>query len=65
MRKVKLAPPTALNTHSLEDGKLTIRISIAYRDGADAVWKLKSIQEVTVRGAGSSPHVETKDPKPV
>ncbi len=52
-RVVELKPDAPLNMHSLHDGKLTIKISIAYRDGTDAIWKVKSIQEATVRGSSS------------
>jgi tetratricopeptide (TPR) repeat protein len=63
MRVVKLKPDSSLNVHALEGSKVTIKISIAYRDGADAIWKLKSIQEATVRGGGNPP--PTTEPKPV
>ncbi|HEY9746121.1 MAG TPA: hypothetical protein V6C99_07890 [Oculatellaceae cyanobacterium] len=49
IRVVKLEPSEKLNVHALKDGKVTIKIYIAYQDGGDTVWKLKSIQEVTIR----------------
>jgi hypothetical protein len=39
---------------------MTVKISIAYRDGNDAVWKLKSIQEATIQGGASHPVTEAK-----
>jgi tetratricopeptide (TPR) repeat protein len=59
---VNLKPDNQLSIHALQGGKLTVKISVAYRDGNDAVWKLKSIQEVTVQGGASQPAAE---PKPV
>jgi len=59
---VTMKPPTQLSIHALQGGKMTVKISIAYRDGNDAIWKLKSIQEVTVQGS-SQP--TTTEPKPV
>lgn len=59
---VSLKPETLLSVHALQGGKMTVKISIAYRDGNDAIWKLKSIQEVTVQGS-SQP--TTTEPKPV
>ena len=53
-----------LNIHALQDDKLTIKISIAYRDGNDAVWKVKSEQDVTVHGASSADNgKDSKDSK--
>jgi tetratricopeptide (TPR) repeat protein len=49
IRIVELEPKDKMNIHALKDGKITVKISIAYQDGGDAVWKLKSIQEITVR----------------
>jgi len=60
---VKLKPETQLNIHALQGGKLTVKISISYRDGNDTVWKLKSIQDVTVQGGSTQP--ATTEPKPV
>lgn len=57
---VSLKPETQLSIHALQGGKLTVKISIAYRDGNDAVWKLKSIQEVTVQSGAAHPSDETK-----
>lgn len=48
-RLVSIKPESKLNIHALKDNKVTIKISIAYRDGNDAVWKVKSIQEATIR----------------
>lgn len=53
VRTVTLKPDTPLNVHSLQGGKVTVKISIAYRDGKDAEWKVKSIQETTVRSGHS------------
>jgi tetratricopeptide (TPR) repeat protein len=53
IRVVELEPTDKLNIHSLKDGKITVKISIAYQDGGDAIWKLKSIQEVTVRNTSA------------
>jgi tetratricopeptide (TPR) repeat protein len=50
-RTVTLKPENKLNIHTLKGGKMTVKISIAYREGADAEWKVKSIQETTLRGA--------------
>jgi tetratricopeptide (TPR) repeat protein len=55
IRVVELEPQDKLNIHSLKDGKITVKISIAYQDGGDAVWKLKSIQEITVRNTAIQP----------
>jgi tetratricopeptide (TPR) repeat protein len=49
IRVVKLEPTEKLNIHALKDGKITVKISIAYQDGGDTTWKLKSIQEITIR----------------
>jgi tetratricopeptide (TPR) repeat protein len=57
---VSLKPETQLSIHALQGGKMTVKISIAYRDGNDAVWKLKSIQETTVQSGASQPSNETK-----
>jgi tetratricopeptide (TPR) repeat protein len=59
---VTLKPDTKLNIHALQGGKMTVKISIAYRDGNDAIWKLKSIQEAVVRVPTQAPPA---DPKPV
>jgi tetratricopeptide (TPR) repeat protein len=59
---VTLKPDARLNIHALQGGKMTVKISIAYRDGNDAIWKLKSIQEAVVR---SSAPAESTEPKPV
>lgn len=59
---VTLKPDSDLNIHALQDGKMTIRIFIAYRDGNDAIWRLKSIQEAVVR---TTPAVTETEPKPV
>jgi len=60
---VSLKPENQLSIHALQGGKLTVKISIAYRDGNEAVWKLKSIQDVTVQGGSTQP--ATTEPKPV
>ncbi|MCE3234458.1 MAG: hypothetical protein K0Q50_638 [Vampirovibrio sp.] len=57
---VSLKPDAKLNVHALQGGKMTVKISIAYRDGNDAVWKLKSIQEATIQGGASHPVTEAK-----
>lgn len=57
---VSLKPDSKLNVHALQGGKMTVKISIAYRDGNDAVWKLKSIQEATIQGGASRPVTEAK-----
>jgi hypothetical protein len=49
-----------LNIHALQGGKMTVKISIAYRDGNEAVWKLKSIQEATIQAGSSKPVLESK-----
>ncbi len=59
---VSLKPESQLSIHALQGGKMTVKISIAYRDGNEAVWKLKSIQETTVQGDSTQPSTE---PKPV
>jgi Tfp pilus assembly protein PilF len=57
---VSLKPDSKLNIHALQGGKMTVKISIAYRDGNDAIWKLKSIQEATIQAGSSRPTVESK-----
>lgn len=57
---VSLKPDTKLNVHALQGGKMTVKISIAYRDGNDAIWKLKSIQEATIQGGATRPVTEAK-----
>lgn len=57
---VNLKPDGKLNVHALEKGKLTVKISIAYRDGNEAVWKLKSIQEATISTSTLRPMLEAK-----
>lgn len=59
---VQLKPDSKLNIHTLQNGKLTVKISIAYRDGTDPGWKLKSIQEATIQ---SDSHATPSEPKPV
>ncbi|WP_373531014.1 tetratricopeptide repeat protein [Vampirovibrio sp.] len=55
-----LKPDNKLNVHALQDGKLTVKISIAYRDGNEAVWKLKSIQEASISTGTLRPVLEAK-----
>jgi tetratricopeptide (TPR) repeat protein len=55
-----LKPEGKLNVHALQDGKLTVKISIAYRDGNEAVWKLKSIQEASISTGTLRPVLEAK-----
>jgi tetratricopeptide (TPR) repeat protein len=55
-----LKPEGKLNIHALQDGKLTVKISIAYRDGNEAVWKLKSIQEASISKETLRPILEAK-----
>lgn len=62
IRVVELQPKNKLNIHALKDGKITVKISIAYQDGGDAIWKLKSIQEITVRNTASEPTTPTGAP---
>lgn len=57
---VDLKPDNKLNVHALQGGKLTVKISIAYRDGTEAVWKLKSIQEATIAPGSLRPTLEAK-----
>jgi tetratricopeptide (TPR) repeat protein len=57
---VSLKPDSKLNIHALQGGKMTVKISIAYRDGNDAVWKLKSIQEATIQAGMTHPAMEAK-----
>ena len=57
---ISLKPESQLSIHALQGGKMTVKISIAYRDGNDAIWKLKSIQETTVRGGNETPSTEAK-----
>lgn len=57
---VELKPDTKLNVHALQNGKLTVKISIAYRDGTEAVWKLKSIQEASISTGTLRPVLEAK-----
>jgi tetratricopeptide (TPR) repeat protein len=61
---VTLKPDASLNIHALQGGKMTIRISIAYRDGNDAIWRLKSIQETVVRTTEPA-NENNAEPKPV
>lgn len=60
---ITLTPDSKINVHALQGGKMTVKISIAYRDGNDAVWKLKSIQEVMVHTA--QPAATNTEPKAV
>ena len=57
---VSLKPNAKLNVHALQSGKLTVKISIAYRDGSEAVWKLKSIQEASISTGNLRPVLEAK-----
>jgi tetratricopeptide (TPR) repeat protein len=57
---ISLKPDHKLNIHALQGGKMTVKISIAYRDGNEAVWKLKSIQEATIQAGSSKPVLESK-----
>ncbi len=57
---VELKPDSKLNVHALKEGKLTVKISIAYQDGDDAVWKLKSIQEASISTGTLRPVLEAK-----
>lgn len=57
---IDLKPDLKLNVHALQDGKLTVKISIAYRDGTEAVWKLKSIQEASISTGTLRPVLEAK-----
>ncbi len=57
---VELKPDTKLNVHALQNGKLTVKISIAYRDGTEAVWKVKSIQEASISTGTLRPVMEAK-----
>lgn len=63
-RTVSLAPADKINVHALQGGKMTVKVSIAYRDGADATWKVKSIQEAQIRSA-PPPAATTPSPQPV
>ncbi len=58
---VTVHPDNNLNIHSLQGDKMTVKISIAYRDGADTAWILKSIQDTTVRPPANT----NAEPKPV
>jgi tetratricopeptide (TPR) repeat protein len=59
---IVLKPDSDLNIHAVSSGKLMIRISIAYQQGGDAVWHLKSIQEAVIPNTQPTPPAE---PKPV
>jgi len=59
---VVIKPDSDLNIHAVNGGKLLIRISIAYQQGGDAVWHLKSIQEALIPITQPSTPPE---PKPV
>jgi tetratricopeptide (TPR) repeat protein len=58
---VTLKPDSDLNIHAVSGGKMLIRISIAYREGSDTIWRLKSIQETIIPVTPMTP----TEPKPV